>query len=154
LSEQTILAAGIRSLAPGEWPRYLCPRLAQKVQSCYVIPYPDADGFYRVKASSTKTSILPASPRGWEALLIARAATRLRAPGKKQMKLHWADIDLLAGTITVGQPKRGPVRRVPVNSVACAVLVELGARRQRPDDPAEPVSQAAYRTWPASSSEP
>jgi hypothetical protein len=49
LSEQTILAAGIRSLAPGEWPRYLSQRLAPEVQTCYLIPYPEADGFYRVK---------------------------------------------------------------------------------------------------------
>ncbi len=49
LSAETILTAGIRSLAPAEWPRYLSQRLAAKVQSCYLIPYADADGFYRVK---------------------------------------------------------------------------------------------------------
>ncbi|MBI4609813.1 MAG: hypothetical protein HY726_12480 [Candidatus Rokubacteria bacterium] len=49
LSPETILTAGRRSLAPGESPRYLSQRLAPKVQHCYLIPYPEADGFYRVK---------------------------------------------------------------------------------------------------------
>jgi len=49
LTNETIRAAGIRSLAPAEWPRYLSQRLVQKVQHCYLIPYPDSDGFYRVK---------------------------------------------------------------------------------------------------------
>jgi len=48
LDEETARGAGIRSLAPAEWPGYLSERLAAKVQSCYVIPYPDVD-FYRVK---------------------------------------------------------------------------------------------------------
>jgi len=49
LDDETIAAAGIRSLAPAEFPRYLSPGLAPKTESCYLIPYPDADGFYRVK---------------------------------------------------------------------------------------------------------
>jgi hypothetical protein len=49
LSAETLLTAGIRSLAPAEWPRYLSPWLAAKVQSCYLIPYPQANNFYRAK---------------------------------------------------------------------------------------------------------
>jgi hypothetical protein len=55
LSDPTILSARVRSLAPAEWPRYLSQRRAAKVQSCYLIPYPDAGGFYRVK-------VFPAMP--------------------------------------------------------------------------------------------
>ncbi len=49
LSDETIAQAGIRSLAPAEFPRFLGPSLAAKIESCYLIPYPEADGFYRVK---------------------------------------------------------------------------------------------------------
>jgi putative DNA primase/helicase len=49
LSDETIAAAGIRSLAPAELPRYLGQRLAAKVRSAYLIPYPSNESFHRVK---------------------------------------------------------------------------------------------------------
>jgi site-specific recombinase XerC len=42
--------------------------------------------------------------------------------------------------------KNGATRRVPMNSVARTALVEAAARRQRTDNPGEPVFTAAYRT--------
>lgn len=49
LTDATIAAAGIRSLPPGELSRALGARLAERVTSAYLIPYPDADGFARLK---------------------------------------------------------------------------------------------------------
>ena len=48
--------------------------------------------------------------------------------------------------ITIGQSKNGHTRTVPMNSVVRSVLYDLAGRRQRPDDPMEPVFVAAYRT--------
>lgn len=49
LSDETIAAAGIRSLALADLPRHLSPRIAGQIQSAYVIPYPGAEDFFRVK---------------------------------------------------------------------------------------------------------
>jgi Phage integrase family len=38
-----------------------------------------------------------------------------------------------------------PARRVPMSSVARAALIDAAARRERTDDPSEPVFRAAYR---------
>jgi integrase len=57
----------------------------------------------------------------------------------EQMDLRWKDVDLLAGFITIPRSKHGRSRRVPINSTARSVLLDLGSSRQRPDDPAEPV---------------
>jgi site-specific recombinase XerD len=46
---------------------------------------------------------------------------------------------MLAGIITVPRSKNGHTRRVPMNSRARALLLDLGAARRRPDDPSEPV---------------
>ena len=53
---------------------------------------------------------------------------------------------MLAGSIGVGRSKNGYGRRVPMNSVVRSVLVDVGAGRQRPNDPTEPIFTAAYRT--------
>jgi site-specific recombinase XerC len=64
----------------------------------------------------------------------------------EQATLRWRDADLLSGLITVGCSKNGATRRVPMNSVVRSVLFDLGARRQRPNDPEEPIFAGAYRT--------
>ena len=56
----------------------------------------------------------------------------------------WRDVDLLARVITVARSKHGRSRQVPMNSVVRSVLIDLGARRQRPDDPDEVVFAAHY----------
>jgi len=105
---------------------------------------PEAGGRIMYLEPEEEQAIRDALPPHLRPVFTVSINTGLR--WSEQIKLRWADIDLLAGTITVGQPKRGRVRHVPINSVACAMLVELGARRQRPDDPAELVFEAAYRT--------
>jgi integrase len=57
----------------------------------------------------------------------------------EQMSLRWKDVDLLTRFITVPRSKHGRSRRVPANSAARSVLMDLGSARQRPDDPTEPV---------------
>jgi len=49
LTDTTIAAAGIRALMPVEFTARLGPRLAAEIVSAYVIPYPGADGFERIK---------------------------------------------------------------------------------------------------------
>ena len=55
------------------------------------------------------------------------------------MGLRWADVDLLSGFVTIPRSKHGESRRVPLNSVVRSVLVDLGSRRERTDDPTEHV---------------
>jgi integrase len=57
----------------------------------------------------------------------------------EQMNLRWQDVDLLTGFITIPRSKHGRARRVPMNSTVRSTLVDLGASRQCPDDPAEGV---------------
>src|SRR5207247_2413961 len=65
----------------------------------------------------------------------------------EQAGLRWADVDMLAGIITVGRSKNGQTRRVPINSIVASILVDLGAARTPHSDPEEPVFRgAAYRT--------
>jgi len=42
--------------------------------------------------------------------------------------------------------KNGRTRRIPVNSLARGAVLDVAPRRQRPGDPGECVSNAAYRT--------
>jgi site-specific recombinase XerD len=60
--------------------------------------------------------------------------------------LAWGDADLLAGIITVRLSKHGGTRRVPMDSVVQAALVDVAADRTRPGDPQEPIYTVAYRT--------
>lgn len=64
----------------------------------------------------------------------------------EQASLEWRDVDVLARSIGVGRAKNGYSRRMPMNSAVSSVLLDIGASRQRPNDPTEPVFTAAYRT--------
>src|SRR5215510_5092108 len=55
----------------------------------------------------------------------------------EQMNLRWGDIDLLTDFITVPRSKHGHARRVPINPIVRAVLVDLGGQRKCPDDDTE-----------------
>lgn len=62
----------------------------------------------------------------------------------EQIGLRWADVDFLAGLITVTHSKTGYSRQVPMNSLVRSLLVDLGTRRQRPGDPEELVFACSY----------
>jgi integrase len=65
----------------------------------------------------------------------------------EQAGLRWADVDMLAGVVTVGRSKNGHTRRVPLNSTVSRLLVDLGAARTPHSDPEEPIFRGAvYRT--------
>jgi len=64
----------------------------------------------------------------------------------EQIKLTWADVDMLAGTISIGRSKNGYSRRVPMNSDVRSVLVDIGAQRRPTDDPTEALFAFAYQT--------
>jgi integrase len=64
----------------------------------------------------------------------------------EQAALEWRDVDVLTGLVTVRLSKNGSTRRVPLNSVARAALIDAAASRERPDDPTERVFRVAYRT--------
>ena len=65
----------------------------------------------------------------------------------EQAEIRWADVDMLAGVVTVGRSKNGYTRRVPMNSTVARLLVDLGAARTPHSDPQELVFRgAAYRT--------
>lgn len=55
-------------------------------------------------------------------------------------------MDLLSGFVNVGRSKNGSIRQVPMNRVVRSVLFDLGAKRQRPDDPEELIFTGPYRT--------
>jgi integrase len=57
----------------------------------------------------------------------------------EQMALRWRDVDFLTGTITVQRSKTGASRQVPMNSLVRGVLMDLAARRRRPEDGSEHV---------------
>jgi len=63
----------------------------------------------------------------------------------EQQRLTWADMDMLSGTLTVRLSKHGRTRQVPMNASVRQVLLDLATRRQRPDDPKEPVFDCPYR---------
>jgi len=62
----------------------------------------------------------------------------------EQIGMRWRDVDLLAGVITIPRSKHGRNRHVPMNSIVRSVMIDVGARRQRPDDPEEPVFVCRY----------
>jgi len=64
----------------------------------------------------------------------------------EQSQLHWLDVDLLTGFLTVRLGKNGQARRVPLNSAARSALLDLASQRRRPADPHELVCRGAYRT--------
>jgi len=91
-----------------------------------------------------ETALLTALPPEYRPLVLLAANTGLR--WSEQARLRWADVDLLAGFLTVCLAKSGHSRRVPLNSTARESLAGLAGRRTRPDDPQEHVSWPAYRT--------
>jgi integrase len=65
----------------------------------------------------------------------------------EQAALRWADVDMLAGVVTVGRSKNGHTRRVPLDAATSHLLVDLGAARTPHSDAQEPVFRgSAYRT--------
>ena len=95
------------------------------------------------------------SPAGEDAVLAALGAERrplvilaintgLR--WSEQAHLRWREVDMLTGFLTVRLGKNGHAHRVPLNSSSRAALMDLATMRHRPDDPNEPIFQAAYRT--------
>jgi site-specific recombinase XerD len=64
----------------------------------------------------------------------------------EQAALRWRDINVLAGTLTVGTSKNGDGRAVPMNATVRSVLVDLSLKRARSRDPDELVFGLAYRT--------
>lgn len=64
----------------------------------------------------------------------------------EQARLHWLDVDLLTGFLTVRFGKNGQARWVPLNSAARGALVDLAGQRHHPGDPDELVCRGAYRT--------
>lgn len=63
----------------------------------------------------------------------------------EQAGLRWHDVDMLTGIITVPLSKNGSTRQVPMNSAVRSALVDLAARRLRPDDPGERLFLDSYR---------
>ena len=62
----------------------------------------------------------------------------------EQRRLVWRDVDFLTGLITVRQSKSGYARQIPMNSLVCSAMVDLGSQRVSPDDPEEPVFRCPY----------
>ncbi len=77
-------------------------------------------------------------------LFIVATNTGLR--WSEQARLEWRDADMLSGILGIGRSKNGHGRRVPMNSEVRSVLVDVGAQRRRPNDPAERVFALPYRT--------
>ena len=59
--------------------------------------------------------------------------------------LRWRDVDALTGTITVLFCKNGTTRRVPMTSAVRSTITDVGATRQRPNDPSERLFDDSYR---------
>jgi integrase len=80
--------------------------------------------------SEEEKAVLAALPLEYYPHLLVSIHTGLR--WSEQMGLRWKDIDLLTRFITVPRSKHGRSRRVPINSMARSVLLDLGSARQCP----------------------
>ncbi len=113
VGEETIAVAGIRSLGPAEQRRYLSPRIAEKIQHCYIIPYPDSEGFYRVK-------LFPPIPDGDGQHIRyyqpAGTAPRLYFPPRARASLADPTVELV---LTEGEKK---ALKADQEGLACAAL--------------------------------
>jgi integrase len=89
-------------------------------------------------------AVLSGLPSERRPLVILAVNTGLR--WSEQARLHWLDVDLLTGVLTVRLGKNGQARRVPLNSAARSALLDLASQRRRPNDPDELVCRGAYRT--------
>lgn len=99
LSDETIFVARIRSLVPTELGRLLGPKIAARVQHAYLIPYPEADGFYRVKLFPPIPDKDGHTVRYYQP---AGTAPRLYLPPRAQAALADPSVPLL---ITEGEKK-------------------------------------------------
>jgi site-specific recombinase XerD len=92
-----------------------------------------------------EAAIYAALPPKYRPHFVVSLYTGLR--WSEQMGLRWRDVDMLTGFISVPRSKHGQGRRVPMHSVVRSTLVDLGAARQRPNDPLE----AVFRHRPSQS---
>src|SRR5262249_34539180 len=89
-----------------------------------------------------EAAISEAVPKELRSLFLVSVHTGLR--WSEQLGLRWADVDMLAGVITVRRSKDGHTRRIPMNSRVRSVLIDLGTQRQQPDDSSEPVFRCRH----------
>jgi integrase len=80
-------------------------------------------------------AVLHALPQAFRPHFLFSIHTGLRYG--EQMNLRWKDVDMLTGLVTVTRSKNGHARQVPMNSVVRSVLMDVAARRRRPNDPGE-----------------
>ena len=104
----------------------------------------EPSGRVRFLSHEEEEAVRAALPEALRPLFTVSAHTGLR--WSEQAGLEWRDVDVLSGIVTVRLSKNGSTRRVPMNSVVRGVLVGVAADRERPNDPTEPVFQAAYRS--------
>src|SRR5215471_5905139 len=84
-----------------------------------------------------ESAILDALPAHLRPLFTVSVHTGLR--WSEQAGLRWADVDMLAGIITVRRSKNGHARRIPTNSLVRSKLVDLASGRRQPNNAQEPV---------------
>jgi len=90
-----------------------------------------------------ESAVLDALPAELRLLLTVSVHTGLR--WSEQTRLRWADVDMLAGVITVRQSKNGHARRVPTNSLVRSKLVDLASGRRNPNSAQEAVFPCPHR---------
>jgi integrase len=149
------LREGERPVAPATVNRYrdLLSGMFKRAIRLGLVGTNPVKGISKLKEAGTRVAyvtpeeeqaIRDALPPGLRPLFTVSVHTGLR--WSEQAGLRWSDVDVLTRLITVGQSKNGHSRSVPMNSVVRSVLYDLAGRRQRPNDPTEPVFTAAYRT--------
>ena len=87
--------------------------------------------------------MLEALPESLRPMFTVALNTGLR--WSEHQRLLWADVDMLSGVLTVRLSKHGRIRQVPMNTQVRDVLLDLATRRQRPEDPKEPVFGCSHR---------
>src|SRR5256712_5457730 len=151
------LREGERAVSPASVNRYrdLLSGLFKRAMRLWLVASNPVRGIPKLREAGSRLVYLP--PEGKEEAALREALAPDLRPlftfglhtglrWSEQMALRWRDADLLSGLITVGRSKNGATRQVPMNSVVRSVLFDLGARRQRPNDPEEPIFAGAYRT--------
>lgn len=96
------------------------------------------------RSAYEEAALREALPADLRPLFTVAVHTGLR--WSEQDGLRWRDVDMLTGVIAIGRSKNGYGRRLPMNSVTRAVLLDLATRRANPDDADAPVFSHAYRT--------
>jgi len=90
-----------------------------------------------------ESAILDALPAHLRPLFTVSVHTGLR--WSEQAGLRWADVDMLAGIITVRRSKNGHARRIPTNSLVRSKLVDLASGRRQPNNAQEPVFPCPHK---------